>query len=237
MTFYKMQGNSFDFGLKDLEVKEEYSVWNNTIQQFLREDDDKVIVGTDNKEYKIGETKFMKAARFKMLFPACAKNRQHIRNILLYSENGVEEYWFGFKQTANEKLMACIDTLQKAKQNPLSYYFTLRKNGVGLDTTYEVITGDLVKVTTHEDQTQSHPPQPTRKVGSAFIVPKKFEMQNYIELTKDEQEILDDAEYYPERLSEEQFVTGFKHSLMKFKGIKIDDARAKDIYQQHYVKS
>lgn len=136
--FYRMQSNQMFFRLLDQGVVEDYSVWDNTNKVFLRERQGQSIVGTDNKPYRIGETKYLKREVFDQLFPNYNRKNQHIRNVIV----GDVPHRFGFVRTANDKLNLVIDTQVKSGINPLEMTYILRKSGTGLSTAYEVIAGD-----------------------------------------------------------------------------------------------
>ena len=155
-------------------------------------------------------------------------------------------------KTANEQLQDIILTLQKANVNPLEFMYNIRRNRVGSeakDVEYKVITGDRVPIqpfggviTNVQPHVASAQPLyaaterkavPSSTKPTAFSVP--IERQNYVELTKQEAEMIDEAIYFPEKLTEEKFLAGFIHSMMKNYGVRVSRERALEIYKQHYV--
>ena len=97
MVFYKMKSNVMSFMLQDLEVKEDFAIWDNVEKAYKRENSNQTLRGIDNEERKVGVLKYMKREQFTELYPQCSKHPQYLRNILIQDGFQWFAYVFGFK--------------------------------------------------------------------------------------------------------------------------------------------
>lgn len=225
MAFYKLeQGqNEFLFQLANLEVREDFALWDNVSRVFLRQ-----IYGVIH----IDELKFMKADLFAQKYPSLRKVTQYIREILVDNQ----QYAFGFKKTANDQINAEISNLNKLNKDPLLYEFKYRKTGQGKETTHVVV------VMAEVGKAVLSPLQPQTPAGVTLATPQQNiglklitgSQEPIVALDGEEHSVLglfnQDNTFY----SEQQFEQIFNATISKYYQRLLTPERLKLIYAKHY---
>lgn len=133
MAFYKLgDKQEMMFQLVNEQVKEDYVVWKSGVNVPFR-----VFDGVNARDIY-----FMKQEDFAQKYPNCRKDRQFIRDIVVYNaaiQEPPSQYLFGFKKTANDDLNKAITNNRNLGINPLEVLYKLRKTGQGIDTTYTIV--------------------------------------------------------------------------------------------------
>ena len=120
------------FKLKDLNVEDDYSIWDNNNKTFIK----KGMVKTDDgTEYDVQETKFIPKAEFDSLFKGCQKNNKYLREVLIEGEL----YKYPMPHSVNKQVADIVSTLLVTGQDPLDVTFKQTKTGSGIGTRYEVV--------------------------------------------------------------------------------------------------
>lgn len=247
--FYKMQGNEMVFQLANLEVREDFAIWDNKSQMYLKRMD-----GVANMD----DLRFMKAAMFQQEYPNMRKVTQYIREIIIPQGNLKTQYTFGFKKTANDDLTKSIQLCRSLGVNPLEIEYIFRKIGFGRGTTHEVVAGQKVGLPQNVQSSQNlveipitlehankqynvvelqkvpitAPNSPTTPSQQGFELPKsQAEVPD-----KDEMQVIEWANNYQDKLTEQQFIEGFDHSLKKNFNKVVADERARKWFYQYYQK-
>lgn len=248
MVFYKMSGQEMVFQLVDNNVREDFALWDNTNKRFIRQ-----LEGVAD----INDIKFMKQDLFQQRYPSLRKNTRYIRGIVVYDSQQPTQYLFGFKKTANDDLNKFITNQRNIGINPLEILLKLRKTGIGIDTTYSIVA--LEKIGLPQNVQQSSQPYSSQlqpqgqqsyqtpitpvkmpiitpnKPTSGFEIPKQIQnMQPVIALSEKEQVVYGLACEYQGRLSEQDFVIGFKYTYHKIWNEDISSLRVMDIYSLLY---
>src|SRR3990167_202438 len=226
--WYKMQAGQFDFQLLNLEVREDFSVWDNTGKRFLLDNSGEMLVGSDNVNRPVGEIKFLKMEIFSRLYPSCSRGTKYVREIAVHESNQVTRYVFAFPHSANQQISMILQNSQKFGQDVLNYFLTLKKTGTGLGTQYSVIMGEQIgkplnvvePISTQgiggrQEMMGNQSPSPPRP---------KIDMGAAVQRT-----IPNACEY-----SQDEFVTGFCYTYHKRFGQTISAERATEIYEQCY---
>ena len=253
--WYKMQAGQFDFQLLNLEVREDFSVWDNTGKRFLRDNSGEMLVGSDNVNRPVGEIKFLKREIFSRLYPSCSRGTKYVREIAVHESDQVTRYVFAFPHSANQQISMILQNSQKFGQDVLNYFLTLKKTGTGLGTQYSVIMGEQIgkplnvvePISTQGiggrqermgNQSPS-PPRPKIDMGAAFQnAGFPLRPREGIMLTQREAQILGEAVQRTiqnaREYSQDEFVTGFCYTYHKRFGQTISAERATEIYEQCY---
>ena len=118
--FYKLsQGqNEFLFQLANLDVREDFSIWDNSQKKYLRQID-----GVAN----LDDLKYMNKGLFQQRYPNMQKSTQYIRDIVVTIDGTATQYAFGFKKTANDQIAGEIMQRQQLGKDPLAYTYKYRK--------------------------------------------------------------------------------------------------------------
>lgn len=240
MPFYKMQEgqNEFYFQLANLQVREDFSLWDNATKRFIRQLPDVA---------DISDLRFMKQDLFKQRYPTMQKKSQYIRDLAI-TLNGIPAvYSFGFVKTANDQINAEIGNLQKLGRDPLAYNFKYRKTGSGLATTHVVVVMQEVgKPNLPEAQATPNKPNIMQAMAQGLsankeaLNPLKLTLQPVlVGLSKEEQQVLDLFNQEPAVFGEEQFVAMWLSTWAKYfqaqHGAMMPD-RIKEIYKLNYTK-
>ena len=268
MAFYKLNSgqHEFLFQLANLEVREDFAVWDNTNKRFLRQ-----VEGVNN----IDDLKFMKADLFAQRYPKFRKVSQYIRSILVFSlinaspksmegneslRQAYEQCDFGFKKSANDQIIDEIRNRQQLGRDPLDYTFKYRKTGAGLATTHVVVVMqevgkpqgvnvqgiiqpisvmDAINLNLSQNPIiRGLPPSlPQKPLESPAIRLEGVSGEVKLGLTPQEQTIVDLFNQDKQIYSEDLFVDVFINTLSKhFKGIVVIPDRIRHIYREHYAK-
>jgi len=184
MVFYNMNRkgvSEIKFQLKDLEEKEDYIVYDKVANSVVREGS---ITGDDNQQYNVQETRFLKTTVFNQVFngatPRYNRSTKRLRQLIINENNINYEYTFGFAFNASQKLATCIQTLQSMGANVAEYEFILRRQGAGLQTTYEIITGQNIGLPQNIQQavmpaSSVSPVSPVQPVQQQSIMPQPLQ--------------------------------------------------------------
>ena len=259
--FYKMQGQEMLFQLLNLEYKEDFALWDNLNNRFIRQID-----GVQN----INDIKFMKQDLFKQRYPTLRKNTQYTREIIVYDDAVQQpptQYLFGFKKTANDDLNKAIQNSKNLGINPLEVLYKLRRTGQGINTVYAIVAleriGLPVNVQIPQQVTapyQNVPlpqqaymqispkptimpqsvqnPTDTKKVefGQKLQVPN---VQNVVVLNNIESQIYEaSCDYIAEgKLTEARYIELWNECAKKEFNTLFAEERIKQIYKELYSKS
>lgn len=126
-----LKEKTFTFRLKDMNVNPEFSIWKawDKRSEVIKDPDGNemkfpvragVLTNIKGEAKQVSDLMYMPVKDFKENFPSLAKSFAYVRNIVV---DGVE-YVYGFKKTANNKLLELCDTLKLSKQDPLRAEFT-----------------------------------------------------------------------------------------------------------------
>lgn len=266
MVFYKMSSNEMIFQLVSLEVKEDFSLWDNTAKRYLRQLD-----GVAN----INDIKFMKQELFVQRYPHLRKNTQYVREIVVYEQQPTQ-YLFGFKKTANDDLNKAITNNSNLGVNPLEVLYKLRKTGIEKDTTYAIVVLERVGLPKNviqsqmaAPQQQAYPLQNAPQIQKPYmqtmqkpaIMPQSVQtpiqqqtpqkvpesiskvqfgvpnVQKMVVLQDGaEKEIYEASLNYPEKLTEEKYIELWNECAREYFGTQFELQRIKDIYRELYYK-
>ena len=247
MPFYKMQEgqHEFTFQLADLNVREDFSIWDNTNKIFLRQ-----VEGVND----INDLKFMQRDLFAQRYPNFRKVSQYIRELIITLNDTPTLYSFGFKKSANDQIVDEIRNRQQLGKDPLDYTFKYRKTGSGLATTHVVVLMNEIgkpqgvlqpNLSPQPQQRELTPSLPQKPLESPVWSPQaKSSGQIRLEgvsgsglgLTPQEQVIVDLFNSDNQMYSEDLFVQVFKNTMITHHRQMPDVQRVKLIYREHYQK-
>src|SRR3990167_7336926 len=220
MAFYKMQQgqHEFFFQLANLNVREDFSIWDNTNKRFLRQ-----VEGVND----INDLRFMQKDLFAQRYPNFRKAGQYIRDIIVDVAGVPTQYSFGFKKSANDQIVEEIKGRQQLNKDPLAYTYKYRRTGEGLNTTHVVVlmqevgkpqsifnpnvfgsqhqgTSQLQPVLAPQPQQQGLPPPMLQKPLEQPVMNLQLPSRQGLALTTQEQQVLDlfnqDTQIYGEDL-------------------------------------
>lgn len=140
VTFVKMTDGKLIFQLTDLQVEEDYAIFDTkaTDKNLMWYRNGMQITADDGTQIEVEKTQFIKALTFDKYFKGKRRTTQYKRNINVEGNPAR----FGFKKTANDKLNDLIKTLQATGQDPMGFKYLMIKTGEGIKTEYSVsITG------------------------------------------------------------------------------------------------
>ena len=227
------------FQLVNLDSKESFALWDKTNNRVLRQ-----VEGVAN----IDDLKFMKADLFAQRYPNLGKMNQVVREIIIPVGSIYTQYSFGFKKTADDDLKLAMLSCRNLGINPLEVEFTLRRIGKGFDTSYSVVAGKRVGIPQDivHPQASLSPQQPPTSLEQAnvqyhvqqvvvepkgFVMPIKAEEESP---SLQELDVIRWANEYADKLSEEDYIAGFQHSLKQQFNQSITDERARKWFKQFY---
>ena len=262
MVFYKPTpmadgGVTFPFQIASEIYKESYSVWNETTKQFIR--GESILLGSDGAQYPADQTKFFSKAKFSMLFPNMGKSNQYTWNIII---NSAVSYDFGFKKTAHDMLLTCIQNAKGFGVNHLEVSYIYTRSGKGKATEHKIIAGERVGLPREIRQPEStitpSVVTPTKPIigtlntqgGHSYPAQPKVPVvspnrpysqawqgagrQDYLQLDPVEQNIFEGANSSANKMSEIEFLNGFAKAMTQV-GRVPDISRIQQIYRQLYV--
>jgi len=230
MAFYKMQQgqNEFLFQLADLQVREDFAVWDNTQKRFLRQID-----GVVNMD----DLKYMNKELFQQRYPNMRKVTQYLRDIVVTIDGTLTQYGFGFKKSANDQIVEEIRIRQSLGKDPLAYTYKYRKTGTGLATNHVVVVmqevGKPQGVYNPYLQQQGFTPIPQQKPQEQ---PKMGLVVSSVVLTPQEQQILDLFNQDTQIYGEDLFIEIFNKTLSKYFNLMLMSDKIKRIYRECYQK-
>jgi len=226
MAFYKMQQgqNEFLFQLVDLNVREDFAVWDNNQKKFLRQ-----ISGVAN----IDDLKYMNKELFQQRYPNMQKSTQYIRDIVVTIDGTVTQYAFGFKKSANDQINDEIRNRQSLGKDPLAYTYKYRKTGTGLATNHVVVLMQEVGIPQGVYNPYLQQQKPLEQPKMALEISPVSRLQ----LTPDEQELVDLFNHDNQIYSEDLFLEVFNQTIKKYKGYVVALDRIRQIYKEAYQKS
>ena len=240
MAFYKMQQgqNEFLFQLANLNVREDFSIWDNNQKRFLRQ-----IKGVANMD----DLKYMNKELFQQRYPNMQKSTQYVRDIVVTIDGIATQYAFGFKKTANDQIIEEIRQRQHLSKDPLNYTYKYRRTGAGLATTHVVVLMQEVGKPLGVANTQGVYNPYLQQQGFAAINPQKpLELPKIaletgyvskLQLTTQEQQVLDLFNQDTQIYGEDLFIEVFNVTLSKYFNLFIGIDRIKQIYKEHYTKA
>lgn len=229
MVFYKPADNEFFFQLANLETKEDFSIWDNTDKRFIRQMPD---------VQNFDDLKFMKLGLFQQRYPDMRKVTQYVREIWVIGTDGnPQQYFFGFKKSANDQLEGEIRHLRGTNRDPMSYNFKYRKTGSGLATTHVVVLMQEVGLP-NIGITASLPKPSVMQAMSQGIKPSfaGVKLEQSLTLNPNEQQIMDLFNSDTKVYSEADFVQTFNATSSKYFNLLPDTARVKLIFKTIYKK-
>lgn len=248
MVFKKFDSGELRFQLVNFESREDFKIWDDFNKKYLSQ-----VEGVAN----LDDLKFMKAALFTQKYPSFRKSVQIIREIVIIESGTPTQYSFGFKRTANDELDKAVQTCRNLGINPLEVEYIITKRGTKKETTYGITSGQRLGIPQNLVQPQPNPvanlaltpleqanrqynltqqlvaqPKPSNWLKQGFSVPKPVvDVPSAEEMT-----IINEANLYPDKLSEADFIAGFNHSLQGSFGRVVTEDRARKWYYQYYVK-
>lgn len=251
--FYKGEKNIV-FKLKDLEVVEDFKLWQGWKQELseaeslaqykvvlqfpIREGQLPGVDGTPRDVQTV--IKFMKRADFMVQYPKLGKRTQYIRNIII----GGIEYRYGFSKTSNDKLNAMLALTPG--QIPNVFFQQVFDKNKSASAMYDVIVAEAGKVgpvTPPVTPTQpvvpltsnSNPPQAVSPTPSP---PASSPPASVGGLSDGEKTILAGIKGLATKLTQGQFIKVFSKNLVKpeYGGITANVAsqRALAVYDSNY---
>ena len=232
MAFYKLQEgqNEFSFQLANTEVREDFSLWDNTSKKFIRQ-----MEGVIN----IDDLKYMKQELFQQRYPNFRKASQYIREIIVNNS----PFSFGFRKTANDQINAEIANIHRLNKSPLDFLFKYRKTGAGLSTTHVVVVMQEVgRVNLNTPQNSLPQPQTQPKVNMATLQQnmglKPITLSHSpivaVALTPEEQQVVELFNQENEFYSEQQFEQIFNWTMQSSFGKTLQPDRLKILYRKCY---
>ena len=251
MVFYKLQQgqHEFTFQLVNLDVREDFSVWDNTSKKYLRQ-----VEGVND----INDLKFMQRDLFAQRYPNFRKVNQYIREVVVDVAGVPTQYSFGFKKSANDQIVEEIKGRQALGKEPLAYTYKYRKTGEKLNTTHVVVLMQEVgkpqsvfNPNVFGSQQGATPLQPypvpvaIERVLSPTMLQKPQEqpvMQlevpsgSGITLAPQERQVLDLFNQDTQIYGEDLFVDVFNKTLSKYFNLLLMPDRIKQIYREYYQK-
>lgn len=243
-AFYKLQQgqNEFYFQfINSLEAREDFALWDNTSKKFIRH--------VNN----INDIKFMKADVFVQRYPSMRKVTQYVRDIAVTDGNTFTQYQFGFRMTVEQQIKQFIANCNALKVNPMEVLLKYRKIGSGLNTQHTITAMETIGLPQNviQPQIQAIPQQliqspiqpqimpdlspvkPTEALQQGFTLPKVNVAR---EPTTNEMHVIQWANDYKDKLTEEQFVEGFNHSLKKNFGTMTEETLVREWFKKYYLK-
>jgi hypothetical protein len=250
MAWYKMQQGQteFLFQLVNMEVREDFSIWDNINKRFIRQ-----VESVNNFD----DLKFMKRELFAEKYPNYGKKTQFIREIIVNQGGISTQYSFGFGIEANRQINDEINNIVNLqRKDPLAFQFKFRKTGHGLSTISVVVAMGEVGKPINVQQSQYNPessitaPKPIQQeikpvtASNSPTQPNKvrFGMPNehkIVVLNKGaETQIYEAAcDYTKEgKLSEDRFVELWNLCARTEFNTIFEPARVKEIYKELYSK-
>jgi len=245
---------TFVFKLKNLVVQEEYVLWkawdkrNEEITDYsptqqvmkfpLREGDQ--LVGSDGKVYLVEDTKWMKTAVFKQIFPKLNRQTKYIRTVLV----GGLEYKYRFGSTVNNAINSLIGLNQGML--PQTY---LKQTFFPNEAPSKMYQLTAISVEDAKAWEKLALPTTVEQTGApksqSSIEKEQIEVQlgKKSELTEFEQQFLDNLKALPNKLEEQKFVKAFVATSAKYgkvaeytsKDINIEE-RGKALFDNYYNK-
>ena len=234
MVFYKPAENEFFFQLANLEVREDFSIWDNNQRRFIRQMPD---------VQNFDDLKFMKQELFQQRYPEMSKVTQYVREVLVIGTDGnLQQYSFGFKKSANDQLEAEIRHLRGTNRDPMAYNFKYRKTGSGLATTHVVVLMQEVGIPSVAGQGAGVQGvvRPNVMQAMSGVKPSfagvKLETPQQLTLNPQELQIMDLFNADTKVYSEADFVQTFNATSTKYFNLLPDTARVKLMFKTLYKK-
>ena len=241
MVFYKMQQgqHEFLFQLANLDVREDFSVWDNTNKKFLRQ-----VEGVND----INDLKFMQRDLFAQRYPNFRKAGQYIRDIIVDVAGVPTQYSFGFRKSANDQIIEEIRGRQQLGKDPLAYTYKYRKTGEGLNTTHVVVlmqeVGKSQNVVSSQPQAQISPypqqqgftPTMLQKPQEQSLMKLEVAYVSKLQLTPQEQQVCELFNQDTQIYGEDLFIDIFNKTSSKYFNLMLMPDRIKQIYREYYNK-
>ena len=236
MVFYKMQQgqHEFFFQLANLDVREDFSIWDNVSKRYLRQ-----IEGVND----INDLKFMLKDLFAQRYPNFAKKSQYIREVIINLNGTPTLYSFGFTKTAHDQINEEIRGRMILGKDPLDYTFKYRRTGEKLQTTHVVVVMQevgkpqgVLNPTTPQSQPQANlsPSSPSKPLEQPKI---RLEVASVgLSLTPQEQVIVELFNQDKQIYSEDLFVDVFNNTMVRHYRHLPDVLRVKMIYKEYYLR-
>lgn len=252
MAFYKMQQgqHEFFFQLVNLEVREDFALWDNTNKKFIRQ-----VEGVND----INDLKFMQKDLFAQRYPNFRKVSQYIRDVVIDVGGVPTQHSFGFKKSANDQIIEEIRGRQQLGKDPLDYIYKYRKTGEGLATTHVVVlmqeVGKAQNVVTQQQADRQYvvpPLQPfpapiatgqgltpsiQQKPLEQPVIKLEVPSTSKLVLTSQEQQVLSLFNQDTQIYGEDLFVDIFNKTLSKYFNQTLMPDRIKQIYKEYYAKA
>ena len=251
MVFYRVTGSEFFFQLLSEGSREDFSLWDNTAKKFIRQ-----LEGVND----INDIKFMKKDLFMQKYPNFAKKTQFVRDIAVHEGNTATTYQYGFGITAEQQIKQFIANAKALGGNPLAVMLRYRKTGTKLETRHTITAEQNVGLPQNVMQPQvvplqavlqpipqqlvQTPLQPAKVPETSLVKPTGALQQGFAlpkvnvarEPTANEMQVIQWAMNYKDKLTEEQFVEGFSHSLRKNFGTITEEALIREWFKRYYLK-
>lgn len=132
------------FSLANLDMTDEYSVWDNSQKKFLRAKTTQTLITRNGEAMPFSNTAFLKTPVFTDLFPGKSRKYSKVMNVLV----GGEPCRFGMPKQVFDGITTSIESMNALGKSAVELVFKLDRTGTGFQTRYNVsVCGQCVPPT------------------------------------------------------------------------------------------